>query len=90
MQRGETLTPEEIRLNDFLDKVDVRLAASAMDIASRNFKWLGADEPEKARMVMEALRMLQRTRQNIYTPALGGEGESEPGAGAEDWWNLMK
>ena len=73
LARGEQLAPAELKLKDFLDKVDVRVAATAIDMASKDYRWKIATETEKAKMVQEALQLLQKTRGNIYTDNLAGE-----------------
>lgn len=72
--RGESLTKADLALKDFLDKVDVRIVAAAIDAASKMDLWQTADELERAGMIQEQIRLLQQGRANIYTGSLGGGG----------------
>lgn len=71
--RGEQLSPTDLKLKDFLDKVDVRVAATAIDMASKDRMWQFWSETEKATAVQDAMKLLQKTRGNIYTNELAEE-----------------
>lgn len=82
--QGLPLSTADKKLKDFLDKVDVRIASTAIDMAMKDLNWDMADEAGKSRMVQMYVRRLQETRGNIYSDDLGGPGPGTPAPTGED------